>query len=155
MEKAKSLRAAIEAALPEFTREPARLRVWIEDGTARCHQTGTLGFAFSYRLNILLVEFGHDEALVALAIFRWLRVNQPDLLAPGAEGFTFDTEVLDNKTSDVLIQLQLHENVAVTEREEGGWRLDYLAEPDPLYTDGEPLAGLAEIPPLADVIIDG
>lgn len=158
MEKPKTLRAAIEAALPEFKRDPARLKVWIEDGAGMSRQTPSLAFGFRYRLNVMLEEATSDIALVALAIFRWLRVNQPDLMAPGAAGFSFDADILDNKSWDILIQLELTENVTVAPREGGGWELNYLPEPDPLFLDGEPLEGMEEeddpIPGLLEVVTE-
>ena len=135
MKKPDALRSALQAVLPEFAGEPDRLRLWIEDGSARARQTQTESFGFSYRLNLLLVEAATDIALVALPIFRWLRVHQPDLLAPGATGFSFDVDVLDNRACDILIQLELTENVSVAPLEDGGFKLDYLAEPDPLFFD--------------------
>ena len=154
MEKSRSLRSALESALPEFRREPDRLRMWVEDGAAQHRQTATLAFAFRYRLNVLLVECATDLALVALPLFRWLRVNQPDLLAPGRDGFTFDADILDNKTADVLIQLELTDCVTVSPLEDGGWSLDYLPEPDPMFPDFDPPGGLGEIANLSDVVTD-
>lgn len=152
MKKIDTLRAALVAALPEFQGEPDRLRIWVENGSAQSRQTATLAFGFSYRLNLLLVETASDIALVTLPIFRWLRVNQPDLLAPSTTGFDFDVDVLDNGTCDILLQLDLTENVAVAATPDGGWTLDYLAEPDPLLLDGEPLPGMDTAPDLAAVI---
>lgn len=142
MRKAHSLRAAIVEALPEFATSPDRLKIWVEDGAGRATQSQTLSFAFGYRLNILLEEARSDIALVALAVFRWLRVNQPDLLRPGATGFAFETDILDNETADIVLQLDLTENVSVAALEGGGWSLDYLAEPDPLFADDLPLGDL-------------
>lgn len=152
MQKIETLRAALTESLPELKNEPDRLRMWVEDGAGSSRQTASLSFGFSYRLNVLLVEMSTDIALIALPIFRWLRVNQPDLLAPGKEGFSFDADVLDNRTCDIVIQLSLTENVQVAPIEAGGWSLDYLPEPDPMFEDGDPLGDLAAAPNLADVI---
>lgn len=154
MRKARSLRASIIEALPEFTGEPDRLRIWVEDGAGRSTLSAALGFGFSYRLNVLLVEARTDIALLALAVFRWLRVNQPDLMRPGADGFTFETDILDNDTADILLQLSLTENVSVAPRDEGGWTLDYLDEPDPLFEDELGAGGTDPIPPLIEVVLD-
>ncbi len=152
MKKIETLRAALAEAIPELRREPDRLRIWIEDGAASSRQSETLGFGFAYRASLLIVETKTDLALIALPIFRWLRINQPDLLAPGAEGFSFDADILDNESWDVLIQLQLRENVTVVPREDGGWSLDYLAEPDPLFSDDSGLDDAGDIPGLTEVI---
>lgn len=151
MDKPKSLRTAIENGLPEFKRDPARLKVWIEDGRSQSNMTPTLAFAFRYRLNVLLEESTSDIALVALAIFRWLRVNQPNLMVPGAAGFSFDADFLDNKTVDILIQLELTESVTVAPREEGGWTLNYLPEPDPLFDDEQPPLPLPPEAPISEL----
>lgn len=153
MKKIDSLRTVLTEAIPELRRETDRLRIWVEDGSGSSRQTRTLSFGLSYRVNLLLVEMETDLALIALPIFRWLRVNQPELLKPGAEGFTFDADILDNRCSDIVIQLQLTENVSVTPREDGGWSLDYLPEPDPLFEDDQPPPGLDDVPELEAVTV--
>ncbi|MXO73565.1 phage tail protein [Alteraurantiacibacter buctensis] len=148
MRKAEDLRAAIAEALPEFRGQPDRLRIWVEDGAGRSTQSNSLSFGFAYRLNVLLEETRSDIALLALAVFRWLRINQPDLLRPGADGFRFEVDVLDNSTSDILLQLDLKENVSVAPIDGGGWTLDYLAEPDPLWDD---FLGAGDVDPIPDL----
>lgn len=153
MKKIDILRAAMAEALPEFKREPHRLVIWIENGTARSTQSKTLGFGFSYRINLLLVETNTDLALITLALFRWLRVHQPDLLRPNTEGISFDADILDNSTSDIRFELLLTENVTVTPLTDGGWHLDYLPEPDPLFDDETAPCALDEVPLLADITL--
>lgn len=154
MRKALSLRTAITEALPEFATDPDRLRIWVEDGTVRSTQSPSLSFGFTYRLNVLLEEARSDIALLALAVTRWLRINQPDLLRPGGVGFDFECDILDNSTSDILLQLDLTENVAVAPREEGGWSLDYLPEPNPLFTDDQGAGETDPVPDLAGHLVD-
>jgi len=149
MKKAQGLRAAIVAQLPEFETEPDRLKIWVEDGSASCTLTPDESFQISYRLNVLLVEMRSDIALLALAVFRWLRVNQPDLMVPPATGFSFEADVLDNKTADIVLQLDLDECVAVTPREDGGSDLNYLDEPDPLFDDEQGVGDPDVVPDLA------
>lgn len=154
MHKLDSLREAIATALPEMRRSPENLRIWIERGIGRSRQTRTDAFGFSFQANILIVELASDISVLALAIFRWMRVNQPALLAPGADGFAFDADILDNDRADVLIQIQLTENVTVTPLEGGGDALAYLAEPDPLFLDDGGFAEVLPVPPFAGVAID-
>lgn len=150
MNKIDSLRTAILAALPELAREPTRLKMWIDRGTARCPQTDSLSFGFFYRLNVLVEELANDISLLALAIFGWLRVNEPHLLAPGVDGFSFDADILDNLTADILIQIEIRQNVAV--RPDGnGHTLEYLDEPRPLFPDALGLVDGAPIPPFAGI----
>lgn len=155
MNKLDSLRAAITQALPELQRSPENLRLWIARGSGRCQATATDAFGFEYEANVLIVEMGSDFAVLAHAIFRWLRVNQPDLVVPPKEGFTFDVDPLDNGTADVLLQLRLTQNVTVATKDGGGFDMLYLAEPDPLFTDGLGFADVMPVPPFAGADIDG
>ena len=152
MKKPASLRAALQAALPEFRATPDRLALWIEDGAVRARQTATHGFAFEYPLSILLRETSTDIAIVVHAITRWLRANQPDLMAGGSgDTFKFETDVLDNGTADILFTIDLTENVAIEANEDGSWAVDYLAEPSPLFNDDAPVGTNVDSPPLASV----
>lgn len=151
MNKAKSLRIALEAALPELRNEPARLKLWVENGAVRARGTATHGFAMQYPLSVLIEEAKTDIAIIALAITRWLRVNQPDLLAPNGDSFQFETDILDLTTADILFTIPLTENITVDPQEDGSWTVTYLEEPDPLFDDASAFAELEPIPLLAEV----
>lgn len=154
MQKLTTLRAAIAAALPELARSPENLRIWIERGAGKCQGTATDAFGFTFQANVLIVEMASDIAVLAHAIFRWLRVNQPDLLVPGKEGFSFDADILDNGSADVLIQIQLSQNVTVAPQDGGSFALAYLPEPDPLFGDDLGFAGTDPIVRLTAVDVD-
>jgi len=151
MNKAKSLRTALMAAIPELRNEPARLKLWVENGAVRARGTASHGFAMQYPLSVLIEEAKTDIAIIALAITRWLRVNQPDLLAPNGDSFQFESDILDLKTADILFTIQLTENITVDPQEDGSWTVTYLEEPDPLFDDGLGFAELEPIPLLAEV----
>ena len=155
MKKPASLRAAIEAAVPEIRNEGDRLKLWIEDGAVRARQTENHGFAFEYPLSVLVEETATDIAIIVHAITRWIRANQPNLMAGGSgDSFSFETDILDNSTADILFTLKLTENVAVTPIEDGSWTIDYLAEPNPLFTDEVEVAATVGRPPLAGASTD-
>jgi len=152
MSKAKSLRNALTAAIPELRNEPARLKLWIENGAVRARGTASHGFALQYPLSVLIEEAKTDIAIIALAITRWLRVNQPNLLAPNGDSFQFESDILDLTTADILFTINLTENIAVEPLQGGGWSVTYLDEPDPLFDDG---TGLSEtIADLEGVLLD-
>lgn len=161
MKKPKLLRKALEAAIPEIRNEPDRLALWVEDGTVECTHTATGGFAMAYPLSVLLTQLETDIAVVVLAITRWLRVNQPDLLQPNKASFTFETDVLDATTADLLFTIRLRENVKVTPNDDGSSVIDYLDEPDPLFDDGislinpDPAPNLVEVQTIDDILLDG
>lgn len=151
MRKPKSLRNALEAALPELRNEPERLKLWIENGAVRARGTTSHGFALQYPLSVLIEEAKTDIAIIALAITRWLRVNQPDLLSPNGYSFQFESDILDLTTADILFTIPLTENIAVEPQADGSWAVTYLTEPDPLFDDATAFAGLDPIPLLAEV----
>lgn len=156
MLKVDTLRTALIEALPELVQHPARLKMWIDQGSAQSRQTTSFAFAFDFRLNVLVEELATNISVMALAIFIWLRVNQPELLAPGATGFSFDADILDNQTADVLVQLKLTQNVTVAAREGGGFDLRDLPEPDPLMDDELGLGGIVPAPLLQRIrLADG
>ncbi|MBA4079646.1 MAG: phage tail protein [Novosphingobium sp.] len=151
MSKSKSLRAALTAAIPELRNEPDRLKLWIENGAVRARGTASHGFALQYPLSVLIMEAKTDIAIIALAITRWLRVNQPDLLAPNGNSFAFESDILDVNTADILFTIDLTENIAVAPQQDGSWQVTYLDEPNPLFDDRLPFAGVDPIPDLAEV----
>ncbi|MGW8201900.1 phage tail protein [Sphingomonas bisphenolicum] len=151
MLKITTLRAAIADALPELKRSPENLRIWIERGAGRCQGTKTDAFGFAFQANVLIVEMTSDIAVLSHAVFSWLRVNQPDLLTPGKDGFSFDADILDNGSADVLLQIQLTQNVTVAAKDGGGFNLAYLPEADPLFGDEAGWDALSPIPNLTGI----
>ena len=140
MHKPDSLRAAIATAVPELAQNPDRLKIWLEKGRIRAPMTDSRAFAYEYALNVVVTDYTGHPSIIFLAINDWLRVNQPDLLRPDASGgYSFDADIMDNQTVDLGIELQLSEQVKLTSREGGGWNLEHLAEPDPLFPDDAPL----------------
>ncbi len=154
MRKIDSLRAALITALPELSRNPDNLRMWIERGSGKSVQTQTEGLALAFRLNVLVVEMTSDIAVIGLAVFRWARVNQPDLLAPTVNGFDFDADILDNGTADVLLQLQLDQAVTATPGAGGRVALEYQAEPEPLFADVLSIINPQAAPPLTGFAVE-
>lgn len=155
MQKIDTLRAAIVQALPELAATPDRLRLWVERGSAQSRMTKTRGFSFTFQLNLLIIGMATDFAVLALAIFDWLRVNQPELLVPEADGFAFEVDVLDNSSVDVLVTLKLTQAVAVNVKPDGSNSVDYLAEQNPLWDDDLGLGGTDPIPGLTGIALAG
>ena len=120
MIKPESLRAAIVALQPDLARDPDKLVMWVDQGTIRSNSTEAQGFAYRYRLNILLVDFAGEPSIIMLAVTNWLRANQPERVVPGQEAFAFEVDMIDSNTVGLQIRIQLDENVRVTRREDGG-----------------------------------
>lgn len=147
MKKPDALRALLVALMPEFARDTDRLAMWIEKGRVRSRLAGiggTHGFAWEYQLTVLFKQFAGDPAVPFFAVTEWLRDQQPERLAPGGQnGFAFEVDILDDKTFDVQIVLDLDECVAAEPQGEGRWNLTPIDQPVPIDPDGEPLRAAA------------
>lgn len=151
MRKIDSLCETLRAAIPEAASDPTALRVWIDRGQAQARQTGSNAFALAFRLNVLAVGVKTDLSLITLAVTRWLRANQPDLLQPGKDSFTFDADILDNDTADVLIQIDLTQNYEVTVVD-GVELVEAIEQTDPVIEEATS-AGMA--PDIEAILLGG
>ena len=96
-----------------------------------------------------------DLSLIALAVTRWLRTNQPELLQPGADSFTFDADILDDTTSDVLLQIDLSQNYLVEIDGDGVERVYAVEQNDPVLDDFLGAGGADPVPNIAAILLDG
>lgn len=155
MIKPDSLRATITQSLPELARDPDRLALWIEDGSITAHQAAhDQSFEYAYKLHILIEDLAASPSLVMIAIVAWLQVNQPGQLAVGDQAFPFNADILDNGLIDVKIILDLKEAVHATRREDGGFDLQHLPEPDPLFDDELGAGSISPVPNLHGVSVN-
>ena len=78
--------------------------------------------------------------MLFFVITEWLRDQQPELLTPGAQGFSFEVDVLDERKWDVQIVLKLDECVdAFATDKPGAWNLAVRDEQIPIDPDSLPL----------------
>lgn len=151
MRKIDSLRATLLAAIPEANNDPAMLPTWIDRGSVRGRQTRSGSFEMAFRLNVLAIGVRTDLSLISLSVTQWLRANQPERLQPGSDSFTFDADILDNDTADVLIQIDLTQNyeVSIVDGEE---KVEALEQTDPVLEEAS-AEGLA--PDIAAILLGG
>jgi len=152
-----SLRAVFETAFPDLAQDPARLRMWIEQGHVKCWAGGAdrLNFTQAYTLTVVLEGWRLPSILIWALLIDWLRIQQPDLLTPGkAEtAIPFEADIITAEEADISFDLDLTEPVRVTRRDDGGFDMIVVAEPDPLFPDLAPL--LPARPLLETVWVDG
>lgn len=151
MRKIDSLKVTLLAAIPEVANDPASLPVWIDRGSAKARQTASNAFELSFRLNVLAIGVRTDLSIITLAVTRWLRANQPERLQPGSDSFTFDADILDNGTADLLIQIDLTQNYEVS-NVDGEEKVEALEQTDPVLEEAN-AEGLA--PDIAAILIGG
>lgn len=117
MQKHDRLREAIVAAFPDLARDPHRLAIFIDKGRIAARAAPARGFEYRYTLSAIFEAFGGDLDCLMLTITDWLRIWQPDRLlnhTTGNEAFTFEADILDDRTADVHITLQIDEAVDVS-----------------------------------------
>ena len=151
MRKIDTLKATLLAAIPEANNDPAMLPTWIDRGSIRARQTGSHAFAMAFRLNVLAIGVSTDLSIISLAVTRWLRFNQPERLQPGADSFTFDADILDNGTADVLIQIDLTQDYRV-QTVDGVETVEAIEDEDPVRAEVDEV-GLA--PDISAILLDG
>lgn len=133
MNKPDSLRALLRTAVPQLKQDPDKLHIFLDEGNIIATAANTLSFEYQYILNAIVTDYaGHPDTLM-VPILGWLKVNQPDMMLNRdkmRDGFSFEADILNNKTADISIKLRLTERVAVTDDLATGQRtIKHLDEP--------------------------
>ena len=131
MEKPASLRAALQAALPELAEHPEKLRLFVTGGHIEPNKA-TLGYKQHYVLSIFIEEFAQDPAYLHIALIHWLQTHQPDILGPHKQPqkpITFEAEPLESDRWDILIEVQLTETILAILDPAGRIHIQTKAEP--------------------------
>lgn len=129
MLKPPSLRKQLLAKVPGLTVDT--LHTFISKGHIESSAHGTLSFEYTYTLEVILTDYAGHSDVVMIALLQWLRINQPELLLKPevmAERFTFEVDILNNKTCDIGINLKLTERVGV-KHVDGKNIVEHFAEP--------------------------
>ena len=111
MEKPALLRSAIERHLPEIKQNPEKLAMFVTGGRIIANK-GTLSHETEYTLSSLITDFSGDIDVLHTVIITWLQEHYPYLLGAGqvdAKGFTFEVDILSDRSADVLIEMKLME----------------------------------------------
>lgn len=132
MRKADSLRRWLTASLPDLKTHPDRLQIYVEAGQIAARRSRTLSFAYRYTLKVGIWDFAGSADAIMVPILAWIEREQAELLQKtDSEPFSFEAELLDGDTSDILISIDLSENVLVIPKEDGsGYAIEHPPEPD-------------------------
>lgn len=135
MEKIDALRAALEAANPEFAKDRDRLKVFVDKGRLVSRRTAKLSYQYRYNVRLFIEGYTKSPDLIMLPLLLWLRTHQPDLLLDFGhedDAIQFAADILDDKSWDIAIAFELRESVALAARPDGsGWDVTHLPEPSP------------------------
>ncbi|BBH14532.1 phage tail protein [Chromobacterium haemolyticum] len=132
MNKPHTLRAALEAALPELRHNPDRLTMWTEDGQLAI-RPGALHFTLHYTLKLVVIEYGRGIESILLPLLDWIAINEPPLLQnpdARADGLSYRSEIISHSAEDIEITVKLSERVKAVKDAAGGFAFEYLGEPE-------------------------
>lgn len=155
MNKIDSLRTALEAALPELRQDRDRLAVFVDKGRVVSRLKPGLGYEYRYEVTLWLEAFKRGADAIMVPLLLWLREHQPDLLLDFARedsAITFQADIVDETSVDLLIRLPLTEAVTLVARGDGsGWDVTHLPEPSPF----DPALGIDPPARLQQIWLDG
>ncbi len=133
MLKPDSLRATLEAALPDLARNPDRLLVFIDEGTVRCTAAESLSWEYGYTLRVVVTDYAQHADTLVLPVLRWVAKHQPELLSnPDRQktGIRFEADLLNKSSMDLAILLTLTERVVVRDNPDApGLLAHHVPEP--------------------------
>lgn len=138
MKKPQLLKDFLLGAVPELQQNPDRLLIFVDDGRVCNTLASGLSFEYEYTLTLVLTEYAGDLVTISVPVFDWLRVYQSELLAnveKSKSGLSFEAEILNNGSVDLVFKLPLTERVIV-ERQGGAIHISYPQEPQ--YSTAEP-----------------
>ncbi|BCB23202.1 tail terminator [Burkholderia phage FLC5] len=134
MNKANSLRKALNAAVPSLSTDPDKLLVFIDAGNIIATGAASGSFDYAYTLNVMLLDFAGDADIVFAALIAWVKRNQSDLLTNDdlrKTGISFEADALTQTTVDLSIKLKLSESVVVGTDDAGAQTITHVDEPVP------------------------
>lgn len=118
MLKPDSLRKTLTDAVPVLRTNPDMLRLFVDNGKIAATLAASLSFEKQYTLNVVVTDFTGDIDLLLVPIMAWLRENQPDIMTTDEgqkKGFTWYTDINNDNSIDVSINLLLTERTLVRE----------------------------------------
>ena len=102
--------------------------------------TGSLSHEYRYRLNIHIEDYAGPIEAITVPVLAWISIHQYELLNNPEKrktGISFDIDFNNNRTTDILIRLDLTEKSIVTTDRKGRISIRHQEEPQttPPYTN--------------------
>lgn len=116
MDKIISLREHLLDRVPGLKNDPDRLLIFVGKGKVISNSV-SLSFQYEYTVNVIITDFNGHADSVMIPVLAWYKRNQPDKIFPCA--LSFEAEILNHQSVDLSVDLDLTENVIVTQDNEG------------------------------------
>lgn len=140
MLKPNLLRAALSQAVPYLRENPDKLAIWLDKGVVVATGQKSLSFEYRYTAHVIVMDYPYSMDTVTLPAMLWIHRHQPDLIFnPDRRktGFTFEADILNNATADIMLHLELTEAVRVADVND---RLELTHLDEPADPRGDMLA---------------
>lgn len=118
MLKPNLLRATLSQAVPYLRENPDKLAIWLDKGTVVATGQMSLSFEYRYTAHVIVMDYPYSIDTVTLPAMLWIHRHQPDLIFnPDRRktGFTFEADILNNATADIMLHIELTEAVKVSD----------------------------------------
>ena len=152
MKKPADLRAHLGRWVPDLSRNPDKLHLFIENGRIASRFGASLSFEYRYQLQIIITDFAESTDVIIVPLLVWVLENQPNLLFDEKlrdSIASFRAEPIDHDKTDIEFTLDLSERVLVKAQAGGSYQCEHIGEPPlpeldgpinwQLYLAGEPL----------------
>lgn len=148
MNKLQDLRSQLLTFVEGLDKSPESLLTFADKGKIVCNSI-TLSFEYQYTANVILTDFAGDTDKVMVIVLAWYQQHQQDKCFP--TNIEFEADILNNKTVDLSLKLELTERVVVTKNVQGQI-VSLIHPPEPmldtetfawpanLFINGEPSA---------------
>lgn len=160
MRKPVELRAFLQQHIPHLAKHPDKLLVFVEKGAVATKLGRGLGFEYHYTLQLVFADYADPADTITVPLLVWISTHQPDLIADTTkrdQAIRIEAEIIDHKSADIAITLDLSERVLVHPKAGGGYDCEHLPEPEPpdlggpinwrLYVNGELFAPAPPLDP--------
>lgn len=124
MNKVHDLRAYLLKRVPDLGHSPERLLTFIENGKIETWQGGNLSHRLTMPLRVIITDFKGSADSLIIPIIEWLQVREPGF--DPASTLSFESEIIDSETSDIMLSIQISERVIVKDKAGGGYDIEHV-----------------------------
>lgn len=132
MKKLINLRQHLLQQVPQLATNPEQLLTYIESGKIAYSAGKNLSHRYAFQAVVVVTDWHHDADSIFIPLLAWLGVKEPGF--DQDEALTFEADILNLESMDIIIKVNLTERVIVTENETGR-TITHVIPPTPMQFD--------------------
>src|SRR5690554_5393237 len=117
MKKLEDLRKHVIANVPRLQRNPDKLLTFIEDGSVEFWPGANLSHMYTLPIRLIVLDYAGSVDDIIIPILAWLKVREPGFDPQNT--ISFEAELLNNKSYDISVTVNVTERVIVKPKESG------------------------------------